>query len=119
MRKQCRLSLDEISSDPILDRKDKSCIELLNETIADLDDRFQEIVQFKEQCGFVFDVNSLAKIEDDDLEKGCKDVSLQLEGDIDPNELLTEILRIYNQPQEKCTALAVLQFICKYNIEDI
>lgn len=56
----------------------------------------------------------------DSTEKGCKAVSLYLEGDTE--ELVTEIksfFRSYNQPHEKSTASAAFLLIHKRNLQDV
>lgn len=54
---------------------------MMGGTTAELDERFKQLVQLKDKYGYISDVKFLAKMNDDNLEKRRKDVSLRLEGD--------------------------------------
>lgn len=83
--KRCRLSLHETSDEPILDPIDLFRFEYFNvmvhEAIAQLNEKFKQMVQLRDKYGFIFDINSIVKISVGNNKKGSKASFLHLEGD--------------------------------------
>lgn len=54
---------------------------MVYEAIAQLNEKFKQMVQLRDKYGFIFDINSIVKISVGNNKKGSKALFLHLEGD--------------------------------------
>lgn len=92
-------------------------IVILDQAITSMEERFVQFKWYEENFGFLFNINNIKEINDDDLMKHCKDLQNILSfgdsKDIEAVDLYTELTLFRGLIEENMTAIEALEITKK------
>ncbi|KAL4152914.1 hypothetical protein QTP88_000747 [Uroleucon formosanum] len=92
---------------------------LVDTAIISFQKRFTTYEEHANIFGFVYILNKLKDMKQEELHKNCKDLHLKLEDDIDGIDLYEELMMLRNILPQNYSILEALQFIFDNNLSEI
>jgi len=88
---------------------------LVDQTLASVKKRFEQITQYSEQFGFLYRIGQLKKIGEEELFKHCQDIQITLtdgeSADIDATDLCSELIIVRTMVNENTIAIPALRIL--------
>lgn len=123
VRRKKRQFSYEGSDDPIINAQDNFHVnyflKIVDTAIISFQKRFTTYEEHANIFGFVYTLNKLKDMKQEELLKNCKDLHLKLEGDIDGIDLYEELMMLRNILPQNYSILEALQFIFDNNLSEI
>ncbi|KAL4097769.1 hypothetical protein QTP88_022491 [Uroleucon formosanum] len=121
-RKKTQFSY-EGSDDPIINAQDNFHVnyflKIVDTAIISFQKRFTTYEEHANIFGFVYTLNKLKDMKQEELLKNCKDLHLKLEDDIDGIDLYEDLMMLRNILPQNYSILEALQFIFDNNLSEI
>lgn len=123
IRRKKRQFSYEGSDDPIINAQDNFHVnyflKIVDTAIISFQKRFTTYEEHENIFGFVYTLNKLKDMKQEELLKNCKDLHIKLEGDIDGIDLYEELMMFRNILPQNYSTLEALQFIFDNNFSEI
>lgn len=88
---------------------------LVDQTLASVKKRFEQITQYNEQFGFLYRIGKLKSLGEEELFKHCQDLQITLtdgeSSDIDATYLCSELIIFRTMVNENTTAIQALRIL--------